>query len=403
MPKPTAEVNIDEAITDDAFSSVVDDGNESPTEDNSGESNTAIEQANTDDPLSHTAEITELPKFSDFLKRGDESNDTPPKEDEEEETDKDLEDQTDEEVEEEKTDEDEDKTTVEENKEKTQQPVKRTKPDLDPNNQRDYSLFAEADIPLLKKLPNQVFDSVKARLQKAKELEEQLESQPDAKFKLPPNYLSNPNAYVLSPEYGVIQQKAQLAGSIATHWEDQLINIRVNGKFQPLLKDAEGNLVPGEEKEADINDEKRINQTAIAARKQADKFERDHESFVSNFKQAHEQEVTRIKQAEEQFFPDYDKKDHPTRKMQDEIKKQLPAAYKDSPLASIVCKLGANNALLAAEIKSLRAKLSGKVNVQKTTNGAPPTKQKLGAVGGTKPGVVGTKFSDFENRRKQED
>lgn len=84
---------------------------------------------------------------------------------------------------------------------------------------RDYSGYTVEEQAVLKQMSKPAFEFTTKKLKELKELKEQK----------PESYLQHPEAFTLSPEYREVSSKVQLADFEATHWKQQLLNIR-NGK-----------------------------------------------------------------------------------------------------------------------------------------------------------------------------
>lgn len=256
---------------------------------------------------------------------------------------------------------------------------------------RDYSFVSDAKmVPHLKKMGNEAFNIVKGVFEKNKALEQvnaQLKEQ--KKSDLPPNYFSNPNAYVLAPEYQTLTTKVQIADKVRQHWVAQEIQIRKTGKYIPLQGlDKDGNLVVGEVKEATDDDEILVKNNIEFTRDQALTQKQKLQTFVDGFQSKYETDANEIKQAEEELYKGFDAPEHPTRKVQDAIRSKLPGSFKESVPASLFVKSMAKAVLDLStrdvKIKELENEIAKLKGIRKDTQQAPPTKNKFSAAAGAK-------------------
>jgi len=114
--------------------------------------------------------------------------------------------------------------------------------------------------------------------------------------------------------------------------------------------------------------------------------------ITKNFAEKHKTDLELLKQGEAQYFPDFDKPEHPTAAIQKEVLKALPPSFRSSPLASVLAKTAAANAMLRAEIESLKKSVPAANNkpVKKQ-----PTKSQASGSGAESKSTV--KFSDFQD------
>ena len=258
---------------------------------------------------------------------------------------------------------------------------------------RDYSIFNQADVPALKQMSNKAFDVHKKLFLELKELKAK---PPENKTGLPDSYYENPRAFMLSPEYDKLVTNVTFADQVATHWKKQEINIRKTGKFEDMTQDAQGNIVIHEPKDATVDDEIRVNKYADWSRDQHNKLQSQLEDTTKNFKKRHEDDVGVIQKAEAQYFPDYDKTDHPTQPLQKAIIEALPASFRSNPVTKLLAKTGAANALYINRIKTLEAELAKLKGIKTDSNGAPPTRKSF--VPGKPKETAGT-FDIFDKQR----
>lgn len=260
---------------------------------------------------------------------------------------------------------------------------------------RDYSQFDSADVPILKQMGNAAFNRVKDVFKELKELK----SKPAKKEgDLPDNYYSHPDAYVLDPKYKETSGLLSISEQIQRHWKAQEFNISKNGKISDLgYNQKTGQLEYGAERDATKEDVIMVEDLLTKARDQVSDVRSKLKEITTGFKSKMEQDVQIIKKSEAQFFPEFDKADHPTQPLQKEIIKNLPPSLQASPLASLLAKVGAHNALLLNRIKELEKGLKTKKSIDEDKKQEQPKKEKFGSktIGAAKD------FSIFARAREE--
>lgn len=102
----------------------------------------------------------------------------------------------------------------------------------------DYTGFNEGEVTILKNMSVQSREAVVKVLKENKELSKLKDGQ----------YLQNPNAYTLDPQYTALQDDVFYYNKEAQHWQEQLIKIKNGEKWSGIQSwDKQGNPVYGPE------------------------------------------------------------------------------------------------------------------------------------------------------------
>ena len=269
-----------------------------------------------------------------------------------------------------------------------------------PKGPRDYAGIAEEHVPLFKGMSNESFAALKPLYIEHKELtskvkqkEQELETLKKASTGqeiIHPSFRSHPQAYMLTKEYGQRLAQARVAENILEHWNTQLVKIRRGEDWKDLQEDSKtGQIyISPEAKTATADDELVVMRRIAEAQQLALEYKTKVSSFAQEHKSAYDRDIAVVREAEKGFFPDYDKPDHPTAKIQKSVIEALPESLRDDPLAQTLAYVTANNAILQAEIQKLKK--------MGQTNGKPlGTKQPLKGEfsGSVKPRAV--TYQDF--------
>jgi hypothetical protein len=288
------------------------------------------------------------------------------------------------------------KLEVEENELEAIQTAPANKPKQEPFP-RDFTGMTEEETNIFKNMSVPAYKKLKPIYEEYKKLKA---NPPAAKADLnglPPNYYSNPNAFVLSPKYQEVSSALSAADLVKKHWEEQELNIKYNGKWKDLdIKD--GKFVVGPDQDADMTSEKFVREAYQFANKQYQKHESDHTKFVDSFKARQSEASTKVSKIEADFFPTMDggEKDA-TKEMRDQIVKTLPEEYQENVPISLFTKTGAALALNLALVKELKAENAKLKGIKADSSAAPPTKK--GFVAATTRNNGLPKFSDFQKER----
>jgi len=113
---------------------------------------------------------------------------------------------------------------------------------VDNKDKRDYTGFAKEDIEYLKKLPNGVYNHVVPILKKlyAEQATSKANTEKLKKFETDPNrvpdsWYEHKDAYTLSPEFQKLTGMYNKVDTEASHWEQQLVNLRTHKAYVPIL------------------------------------------------------------------------------------------------------------------------------------------------------------------------
>ena len=286
-----------------------------------------------------------------------------------------------------------------------EEPVKEETPEVKPlPPTRDYSEIAQEDVEYFKKMGNATFARMKPIYLEHRKHQEIVSAKEQEltvlkSNALPTDYFSHPNGYLLDPSYGKLAQSEYLAREIANHWKQQLINVRTGKDWQDLKYDEKGQLSKTEAKPASPEDEADILQQVTGTQMQWGKLQQDLQMHTQSFHKKHKEDVAFIDSVAKQYFPDYEKPDHPTAKIQQEILRGLPESFRNSPVSKLLKYSGAANALMKVQLRQMEdenKKLKGIKKDQQ--NAPPPSKSFLPGSTDVSPRVT---FSDFQKAKEE--
>jgi hypothetical protein len=265
---------------------------------------------------------------------------------------------------------------------------------------RDYAGLPEEVVPLFKGMSNKSFEKLKPIYLEHLQHQEIIK-QKDAKITelqkgvvaLPEYYFEHPQGYLLDPTYAQAEANETLAKNVVSHWSLQLARIRRGEQWQDLIEDEKGNIRMDKPQAATSEAEAMVGNYLMACQQQYLKAQNELEQVTKSFSTKHKEDLTLLKEGEAKYFPDFDKPDHPTAAIQKEVLKALPPSFRSSPLASVLAKTAAANAMLRAEIAELKKGKPGAGNGKATNK--QPTKNRTGAASGSEAKGEEVKFSDF--------
>lgn len=210
-------------------------------------------------------------------------------------------------------------------------------------NQRDYSIFDEADREILKKAPNFIFDYFKEHVAPLRKLNKELGDKLAAAGSnvLPVSYHENPNAYMLSPTWQQGVQTAQQHEFEENHWEQQLAALEAGNSSYTDIKgyDQQGNPVMEKVEltaetlpRAKIQLQKWLNTTSSVRQAHIGEMQK----IAANHKNTHSEVISNVKAITEKFFKPYTDPKHPRAAVMAQAKQGLHPALQQSPLADII-------------------------------------------------------------------
>lgn len=244
---------------------------------------------------------------------------------------------------------------------------------------RDYTGLTEEEAGHFKRMSNAAFSFLlpKYKASKAQEIElvetkKQLEAARKGQVVLPDNYYEHPHGYLLTPEYAQAENTLETAQIIHNHWRQQMINIRAGKDWQELdYKD--GKLIVGEPQPATAEAEMQIGDNLEHTRQQLFEKQQIVRQIQSSFAAKYKDAASQVKESEDKFFPGYDKPDHPQAAVMAEVINRLPAPYKKHPLASMLAKVVATNAMLHNAALGYKAELDKAKAIKSDAKKAGPT------------------------------
>ena len=177
---------------------------------------------------------------------------------------------------------------------------------------RDYTNFPEAIRPLVKKLPNQVFDFVKElypKLTKSEsdlaEVRGKLAEAEKGIVKIPDSYHEHPNAFILDPQFQTTHGNLTKAEFEAQFYTTQLEQLESGEPIQYLAGyDKSGNPVYGDKiARPSAKDKVKLASNVSLAHNYAAQFSQQIESIQKNFSTRHKQETDRITSVMTKLIP----------------------------------------------------------------------------------------------------
>lgn len=231
--------------------------------------------------------------------------------------------------------------------------------------------------PLFKSMSNDAFNHVKTILgdfvSAKKQIETLKKAQEETKVEPGISLYGNPEGYLLDPEYRKLSSLQTIAEQVKNHWIAQLDNIEKGEQWTDLDVDQNGKIYKGAKKEPTTEATSYLRQQLMDAEHHIFTHGKKVEDLKAQYKNQGSKDLEFIKQTESKFFPDYDKPDHPTRKVQDDFLQLLPKSIRQgNPLATVLAKTVANNNLLKIQAESALKELAAIKAENETLKKAKP-------------------------------
>jgi hypothetical protein len=260
---------------------------------------------------------------------------------------------------------------------------------------RDLSDIEEADRPLFKQMSNEAFNKFKPMYLAHKQAGDKKTTEQVPLY-------AHPKAYLLDEKHEQLQYKSSIIEQIHDHWKRQEMNIKKNGKIIDVEMDDKGKLVYKAERDATDEDEIQVSKLVVNSGRKYAEANAEYENFVKGYGKSLEQDIQTLNKQTEEFFPEFDKEDHPTKPLQQKIIEALPPSQRSSPLAPLVAKVASALALVQAENKKLKADAQKKVSIAKDVAAAPikRTGNFVAPNAGTKANGKQYTMDDFDRARE---
>src|SRR6266550_341596 len=256
----------------------------------------------------------------------------------------------------------------------------------------------EEDRPFFKTMSNESFNKLKPLYLEHKQLKQENEALKESRKKEAATIHGHPKAFMLTKEYETHLNDYNLSERIKSHWSLQAAKVSRGEKWQDIDMDPKtGKLMLSEPKESNAESEAFIGDQLQFAREQNFEASKGLKSYIDTYGKTYENDLTVVNAAKEKYFPGYDKKDHPTRKIQDAVIEALPPSFRNNPVAELLAMTAANNAILMGRLKKALDELDKIKGVKKDAAGAQPLK---GDFVNNKGADSGIKFSDYSKRRQ---
>ena len=264
--------------------------------------------------------------------------------------------------------------------------------------ERDLSFADDADKPLFKQMSNEAFERLSVVYKKHKEDSAKLvELQSKSDGKPSDSIFAHEQGYLLTPEYQVLSERARLATQLSDHWEQQLINIRNGKQWTAIVNDKDGNIIETEPQAASEEAEVKVLKALRYTTSSQERLTNELSTYVGKHKDRFTELNQFVSKTIEQYFPGYEKPDHPTANIQKVIYDNLPEAMKSELSAKLLKVTGAANAVLRAQLQAKDAEIAKLKGIKEDVAGAPPPASALKAGGASKNATV-IDFNDFKKR-----
>lgn len=275
--------------------------------------------------------------------------------------------------------------------------------------ERDYSDCTEEEKVALKHISNQAFNFIIPKIKQLKNItneitkkNEEIAQLKTGKQMLPDNYFEHPQAFVLTKDYNDNAKYLNDAASVQRHWQQQLVNIRQGEPYRDI--DIEnGRFVYGKEKVGDAKDEVEVMSYLQHSINQVGEFQKKVMGIESSFKERHSKAVETLKKAEKDNFSVYDEPNHPWKPCIEHLMQQIPAEFRNNPMASLLAKSGTAVLQMGKLLRDTQAELAElkkngtKAPIESKQSQGGPTKDSVSSNGGSgkQENSIGTDINDF--------
>jgi len=282
-----------------------------------------------------------------------------------------------------------------------ERPVSKTEPS------RDYSGLSEDEKKWFSRMSNDAFNNLKPIFLEYKKFPDtlkgkntEIEQLKQGKVQLPSSYYDHPEAYTLTPEWNQKLNAFNTANTAEQHLMKQLIKIKKGEDWEPLIENEHG-IQRLSAKPVIEGDEFQVQSQLNHVQQFSFKVRSELEGFSNDWKSKHKAAVDYIEEAATKLFPDFDKPDHPTAKLQKQIEEKIPESFRHHPLTKLVKFLAGQNALLNNRLTKMQGDVKAKSDAAKDTQASGPKKGET-TTGATKAKKGIPSFDDF-NKAKETD
>lgn len=236
-------------------------------------------------------------------------------------------------------------------------PVTQDKPTLDANgkplvtaqattqvNGRDYTDIPVEHQELFKKMSNDAYNLLKPLYIESKKQSDIVKTKDTEiaelkKNRIPDSYHEHEAGYILHPEYIQLATNQKNLQSFASHWEQQLVNIREGKPWNEIVQDkVTGQYVLGPDITAIPQHEAHVIRNLTHVQGQLQGMSEKVTNFSNGFKGRVTEATQQVREAEKQFFGAYEDPENPAKDIIKHAYEQIPAVYRNSPLAPLLAK-----------------------------------------------------------------
>lgn len=287
-------------------------------------------------------------------------------------------------------------------------PQKQVEQPAEVQKTRDFAGLEEEEIPDWKRMSYKTFSKIKPGWIEYKNLkrtvipeyEKKIKELQSGKQQVPEAYYEHPEAYTLLPEYKESATKINQINTARQFFQEQLDKASAGEDYQDLIVDDKGNFRPTDPIPASPKAVQQIQQFLSTSYINLTQENARLANLQQSFKNRHQEELKSIQETEARYFPGYEKEDHPTRGIQKQVLEMLPAMFRSHPLAGVISKTAAANAVLKQKYSDLEQKYNALVGTKADAKAAGP-KPKEATGGVTKKGPLGgVTMEDFNKLRE---
>lgn len=274
---------------------------------------------------------------------------------------------------------------------------------------RNLEGFGDQEKIWLKRMPYEAYEYFSKTLKEKRELDNRFKEETkkltdkvtaleSGKQILPESYYDNPNAFILSPEFGKIQYNAQLSKQVEEHWTEQLRKFKKGENWTPLTNDPKtGELLFDDEREYNADDEVYILRQLNGANQQVVKFNSELERFVGGFQESHKSYISKIRQVEKEMLPVFENKESVEYKTYEAIKPKVEAwgIRKDNPAFEMLTKAVALNLVFRDALLGILQQQQQTKSLKEEQVKAGPTASSFSGGGSANNELNKPKISDF--------
>lgn len=275
---------------------------------------------------------------------------------------------------------------------------------------RNLEGFGEQEKLWLQRMPYESYEYFSKILKERKEVDVKYKEEKENLVKritalesgkqiLPESYYDNPNAFILSPEFGSLQSKVQLSRQVEDHWTEQLRKIERGENWIPLTNDPKtGEIVFDDEREYSADDKVYVLKQLTGASQQAAKFNGELEHFVGGFNEIHKTYVSKIKETEKTMLPVFENKESVEYKTYEAIKPKVEqwGIRRENPAFDFLTKAVALNIVFRDALLGILSEQQKTKSLREEQIKAGPTASSFSGGGGNNNvDVKKPTFKDF--------